>query len=277
MQIANLAVREQMVKTVVRSGNGGAVWVPKGWLGEEVVVILPEKPRLKLKERIVRLLEPCLKEVIAAAIYGSYARGEQTKKSDVDVLVVTENKCIRLNTKKGNIDITSLPLGTLKRAITQYPAIYYQMVREAEPLINAHAFQELRDIKLHEENFMPYLKETKEHLKSSRDLLELDKMSGNYVTSYSVIYSTMLRLRGLYITRCILNKDAFSSKKLRHWLLDQGLSNAQFEEMYTAYRVIRDDQKTKNLHIPIIAAEKALHILEKECNAIEAQLNDEPE
>ena len=48
----NLAVREQIVKTVVKSGNGGAVWVPKDWLGQEVVVILPQKPKLEVKEKI---------------------------------------------------------------------------------------------------------------------------------------------------------------------------------------------------------------------------------
>ena len=30
--------KEQIRKRVVRSGNGGAVWVPKDWLGEEIIV-----------------------------------------------------------------------------------------------------------------------------------------------------------------------------------------------------------------------------------------------
>ena len=34
MEMQKLAVKEQIVKTVVKSGNGGAVWVPKGWLGK---------------------------------------------------------------------------------------------------------------------------------------------------------------------------------------------------------------------------------------------------
>ena len=68
---SNLSIREQIVKTVVRSGNGGAVWVPKNWLGQEVIVILPQKPKLDVKERIIRLLEPYLKDVISVFIYGS--------------------------------------------------------------------------------------------------------------------------------------------------------------------------------------------------------------
>jgi len=46
-----IEVKEQLVKRVVSSGNGGAVWVPRSWLGEEVVVIRPEKPELNIKEK----------------------------------------------------------------------------------------------------------------------------------------------------------------------------------------------------------------------------------
>ena len=48
MEFSKLPIKEQLVKRVVRSGNGGAVWVPKDWLGQEVVVILPQKPKLEL-------------------------------------------------------------------------------------------------------------------------------------------------------------------------------------------------------------------------------------
>ena len=47
----NVAIKEQLLKTVVKSGNGGAVWVPKAWLGQEVVVILPQKPKLDVNEK----------------------------------------------------------------------------------------------------------------------------------------------------------------------------------------------------------------------------------
>src|SRR3989338_8766276 len=90
MELSKLSIREQLVKRVVRSGNGGAVWVPKDWLGQEVIVILPQKPKLELKERIIHLLEPYLKDIISVFIYGSYARHEETKESDIDVVVITE-------------------------------------------------------------------------------------------------------------------------------------------------------------------------------------------
>ena len=130
---SKIPIREQIVKTVVKSGNGGAVWVPKGWLGQEVVVILPEKPKLGLKEKIVHLLEPYLKDIISVGIYGSYARGEHAKGSDIDVLVVTRDKSIKLDFKEEKLDIVSFTIDKFKTAIQKYPAVYYQMVQEAEP------------------------------------------------------------------------------------------------------------------------------------------------
>src|SRR3989338_4397245 len=100
------AIKEQLIKTVVKSGNGGAVWVPKNWLGQEVIVILPDKPKLDIREKIVHLLEPYLRDIIAVFIYGSYARHEETKESDIDVMVVTKGKQIP-DIKEPNFEITA--------------------------------------------------------------------------------------------------------------------------------------------------------------------------
>lgn len=271
MELRQLAAKEQLVKTVVRSGNGGAVWVPKSWLGQEVVIILPEKPRLGLKERIVHLLEPYLKDVISVGIYGSYARNEQEKDSDIDVLAVTSEK--RMKIKEGNVEITSLPIDKLKSAIQKYPTMYHQMVREAVPLINALVLEDLKSIKVKKENFMPYLRETREHGKSNREFLELDKLDGPYLASYSVMYSAMLRLRGLFIMKCILEKGRFSNRNFKSWLKAKGVRLHEYESCYHAYRLMRDGRDAKSLKISVETAEKLLAILHNELDYLEAQVN----
>mgnify|MGYP001571330370 CR=1 FL=1 len=273
MQIQKLAVKEQIVKTVVKSGNGGAVWVPKDWLGQEVVVILPEKPKLDLKEKIIHLLEPYLKDIISVGIYGSFARNEQTKDSDVDVLVITKDKKLELRLKEEKMEVTSFPIDKLKLAIEKHPAIYYQMVQEAEPLINAYVFEELKKTKIEKENFKNYLNETKEHIKSNRELVELDKINNIYLKSYSVLYSSMLRLRGLFIIKCILEKIKFSNKKFKSWLSAKGLNQSEYEVCYKAYKCIRDNKDTKSLRIKITIAEKLLNIMQNEIKLLEEQIN----
>lgn len=270
MEIQKIDVKEQIVKTVVKSGNGGAVWVPKDWLGREVIVILPEKPKLELKQKVIHLLEPYLEDIISVGIYGSYARNEQTKDSDVDVLVITKDKNLRLSFKEEKIDIVSFPIEKFRKAIEMYPIIYYQIVQEAEPLINAYVLEELKNIKISKENFKEYIKDTREHMQSSRELIGLDKIDSAYLKSYSVLYSAILRLRGLFIMKCILKNNKFSNMKFKKWVIGLGLNKQEFEDFYNVYRQLRDNKSAKNPAIKIDIAEKLLAILEKELKLLEA-------
>lgn len=272
MNRQKLAVKEQLVKTVVKSGNGGAVWVPKNWLGQEVIVILPDKPKLDVREKIIHLLEPYLKDVIAVFIYGSYARHEETKESDTDVMVITKDKTISIEVKEQNLEITAFELDKFKKAIQRYPVMYYQIVQEAEPLINAYILDELKNIKIDNENFKSYINETKEHIESNKEFIELDKLDDKYVKSYSVLYSTVLRLRGLFIIKCILNKEKFSNKEFKEWLTQKGITHQEFEQCYAAYSAVKNDKNTQNIKIEISVAEKLLNILIKCVNSIEAEL-----
>ena len=272
MQIQELAVKEQIVKKVVKSGNGGAVWVPKNWLGQEVVVILPNKPKLSVKEKIVHLLEPYLKNIIAVFIYGSYARHEEANESDIDVMVITKDKGIKIEVKEPKLEVTVFQLEKFKKAIQKYPVMYYQIVKEAEPLINSYVLNELKNIKIGNENFKNYLNETKEHIKSSSEFIELDRLDGKYIQSYSVLYSTILRLRGIFITKCILNKLKFSNKLFKEWMINKGMANREFEQCYAVYRTIRDNKKVNRIKLEIVFVEKLLGILANEVLSIEDKL-----
>ncbi len=263
----NLLVHEQVVKTVVRSGNGGAVWVPKGWLGEEVTVILPKKPRLGIKERIFHALEPHLKDVVAVALYGSYARGENTGQSDVDVLVITGNKPLHILSK--GLDILAIPAASLKKNIENHPAVFYQMLRESVPLINASAFEEFKKIRVTRENFMRYLSDTKDHVKSSEELLALDALGGAYITSFSILYSVMLRLKGLFIAKCILGREPFSNKKFKAWIINQGITEQEYEDSHAIYRIVRDGSTSKVPRVTTQAATRLLALLKKQVRSFE--------
>ena len=169
------------------------------------------------------------------------------------------------------MEITAFELKKFREAIEKYPVMYYQIAQEAEPLINSNSLEELKEIKINEENFKGYLNETKEHAKSNKEFLELDKLSGELVKSYSVLYSTILRLRGIFIIKCILNKEKFSNKHFKKWLIKNGISAGEFKQFYSIYTAIRDNEKISH-KIKISAAEKLLNILEKKLNNIEAKI-----
>ncbi|MBI5002415.1 nucleotidyltransferase domain-containing protein [Candidatus Woesearchaeota archaeon] len=270
MTLRQIAVKEQLIKTVVKSGNGGAVWVPKTWLGQEVVVILPEKPKRNIKEQILHLLEPHLQDILSVAIYGSHARHEATENSDIDVLVITKDKQFKILTLDGKMEFLVLPLQKMTEAIEKYPAIYYQIVQEAEPLINASALQELNTIPLQKKSILAYLKETKEHIKSNKEFIELDKLDGKYLRSFSVLYSLLLRLRAVFILHCISRNTPFSNKKFKQWLVEEGIHD--FPLLYVIYQKLRDNKNVGQVNIKITTVEKITLILEREMKKLEENL-----
>lgn len=272
MALQQLAIKEQLTKRVVRSGNGGAVWVPKTWLGEEVVIILPEKPRLSMKEQIFHLLEPHLQDILSVSIYGSYARHEATEESDVDVLVITKDKQFKVLSPDGKIEFLVLPLQKMKEAMQKYPAVYYQIAQEAEPLINASVLQELKTIPLQKKSVLEYLKETKEHIKSNKEFIELDKLDGIYLTSFSVLYSLLLRLRALFMIDCILSHTAFSNNLFKKWIYKKGIHPQDFEACYIVYRAIKENKKIAQIKIKVETVEKIVTLLEQEMQSIEERV-----
>ncbi|HLC55290.1 MAG TPA: DUF2080 family transposase-associated protein [Candidatus Nanoarchaeia archaeon] len=256
-------IKEQIQKTVVKSGNGGAVWVPKDWLGEKVIVILPEKTKQGMKKQILQLLEPYFQDIVAVGIYGSYARNEQTKWSDIDVLVIT-NRDVKLSIEKKGIDILSVSMDRISEAIKKYPVLYYNIIQEIEPIINARLFEEARRINISKVGLKEFLKDTQQHTKSNQEFLELDRLDGMFLTSYAVAYSSFLRLKGLFIINCILKGEKFSNKEFKHWMMRQGIAEKEYNIWYSAYKMISDEHEEKELKIGIDLMERILKVTKKE-------------
>ena len=269
MATESIAIQEQLVKRVVSSGNGGAVWVPKSWLGEEIIVIRPEKPELNIKEKIIKTLVPHLQDVVAIFLYGSYARNEQEADSDIDILVVAKEK---FNIKKQEkIDIKVIQLDKLKETIEKNPIMYLSILQEAKAIINSSLLEELKEIKIDYKKFKWFIETTIEHIKSNKEFIELDKLEGEYITSYAAIYSIMLRLRGVFLIKCLIDKKNYSNKLFKKWLLKHNISNLEYIAAYSIYRSIRDNKKVDR-KIKIPTAENLLNILIKEIDDLKKEL-----
>lgn len=252
-------VKEQLRKKVARSGNSGAVWVPKDWLGEEIIVTRLETPKLSLDENILNVLLPYLKDISGVFIYGSYARKEETKDSDVDVLVIARNK-FKIKHEKFDIDV--IEIKRIKDAVRN-DLFVYSVISEAKPILNGVLLDELKEIMFEPKNFVKmFADSTRDSIKSTRELLDLDKLDGDFVRSYGVIYSLVLRLRGLFLINCILKRKKFSSILFKRWIV-KVIPEHEFRKMHSVYRAIRDDKKI-DTKIELIYAEKLLLLLEKE-------------
>lgn len=69
-----MAIQEQLVKRVKASGHSGYVYLPREWLGEEVIIDRPVYPNIR-----------CI------VLFGSFVTGKADELSDVDIMVLARD------------------------------------------------------------------------------------------------------------------------------------------------------------------------------------------
>src|SRR3989338_11229297 len=79
------------IKKTVKAGNSSAVILPKAWLNQEVRVELVKKTPETILQEAINITEDNINpgEIIGIYLVGSYARGEESKGSDIDILVIS--------------------------------------------------------------------------------------------------------------------------------------------------------------------------------------------
>ena len=229
---------EQIVRMVKLFGNGAHVFVPKDWTGEEIVLIKPRKK--SLKERIISSLDPYLDSIIGVYLYGSYARSEEKKDSDIDLFVIIDKK---IKIKAEGFEIICLEQKEIEKAIKLEPLLMYSIFSEAKPIINSALLENLKiRYKPKLSYFKEYLKDCRRIIKVNEEFLESEK--GDYLSSDAVIYSLVLRLRGIFMIKSILSEENYTHKMFNSWITGK-LSEIDFDLIYEAYRSSKNDKKIK--------------------------------
>lgn len=264
-----MEMQEQLIREVTGIGNGAHIFVPRDWLNQKVLVIKTQK--LTIKEQIIKILEPHLDNIIGIFLYGSYARGEQEKDSDIDVLLVVRKKFKLENKDKISFEIVEYD--QLKKNIELNPLMFYPIIQEAKPIINSLLLEELRKIKFNKNApiFKWFVDTTKDQIKSSKELIELDKLDSNYLSSYCVVYSIILRLRGIFIIRRLLFKRPYTTKLFKEWLI-KNILDIDYNKVYNVYKAIRDHKQTK-IKIKLNKVEQLLNLLQEEINKLKEELH----
>jgi len=227
-----------LTKHAVKLGNSAGILLPKEWLGKEVKAVLLEKP-IDIKRDILKIIEPFSDEVIGIYVTGSYARNEQTKDSDIDILIITENKNKLINS--GKYHIIAVSLEEIKKALNENIITILPMLKEAKPILNKHLLEELKTTTITYEKLKWHIDTSKSALKIVRSLLDLE---GKTVKSASIIYSLILRLREAYIAKCLLKNKEYKTKDLIK-LLNKYLNKKATEELLKVYGYEKENKKTK--------------------------------
>ena len=229
---------ERIVRNVKLFGNGAHIFVPKHWEGERVILIKPV--RKSLREEILEIISPYLENIIGVYLYGSYSRNEQREDSDIDIFIIT-NKKIKI--KKKGFEILCIEEKNIKKSIELERVLMHSIIFEAKPIINEKLLNELREkYKPNLKSFNEFLKSTKNIIKVNKEFLSSEKKE--YISGEAVVYSLILRLRGLYIINSLLNKKYYSNKDFKIWIKNN-LPNIDFDSIYENYISSKNNEKIK--------------------------------
>ncbi|MBI2004218.1 DUF2080 family transposase-associated protein [Candidatus Pacearchaeota archaeon] len=249
----------EIIKNVSRWGNSAGVLLPREWINNEVKIILIDRT-LQIRKEIFNMLEKYLADILGIYLVGSYARGEENERSDIDVLVIS-NK-IKTEIQSGKYHISIVPIESVKRTLNKYPLMIYPRLIEAKAIINQKLLEELKLTKIYKDSFREFVKDTKRIIKINEEFIKLDKLDGDKLLSGGILYSLILRLRGIFIVKSILSNKKYSKKEFKKWLI-KIISNEEYEKVYNVYTSVKDDKKIK-IDLKISVAEKLLDLIKKE-------------
>lgn len=245
--------QKEIYRIATASGNSSHVILPKDWEGHKILLTRVD---IEPKEVIMNLLSPYLKDIIGIYLYGSYARKENKEGSDIDVIVITDKK-IKVEKKKpfDLIQIERDKINTFKRI---NPVLFYSFVFESESIINNSLLEDLRKEQINKDFFKEFFNETNRVIGINQELLDLDKIQNQAYVDSNLIYSLILRLRGVYIIKTLLKKEKFSNSSFLKFLRNNLVHNPDI--CYEVYQNVRNDKKIEK-RVTVEEAEKLLNLL----------------
>jgi len=230
----------RLVKKAIEMGNGAAVYVPKEFANREIVILLPEGIE-EIQSRVLNRLIEFMPNIIGIYLFGSYARGEQEADSDIDILVITNEKDDNIKDALKDIDAKIITLNAVKTTLKNTPLLIVPILNEAKIFLNSGLLDELREFKVDYRKFNWNFGDIKRIIKIVEGFVELDPLD----ISPTHVYSLILRIKVCYIIESILKNKQFSNKSVKELLLKYGLRKEKIDEFYKIYRDVRENEISK--------------------------------
>lgn len=252
---------EVQIKRTVKAGNSSAVVLPKAWLNKEVRIELVKKTPLVILNEIIEILSDkiSLEDVIGVYLVGSYARGEETAESDIDVLVLTE-KGESETIESGIYSIMIISSKLLKYKLENDLLPVGLMIREARSLLNSSYLKEI-DVKVTKKNVRWYIETTDEKLKLVR--MSLDKLKDYRAVPAELVYTLVLRIRTINTIKKMIRNKNYTKRELVS--LIERVSHGK--SAYECYSAVKNNNGLKK-EITIEEAERLYDYLKKELNIV---------
>ena len=227
-----------LVKRAREVGTSAGILLPRSWLNKEVVVTLLRPSKEEIFKELAEFLtiKKFNEETKGIYLYGSYARNEQTEESDVDILIITKNTNKLIN--HGNYEILLVSeknfAENLSRNLT-----YLIILKEAITLLNMDLleFYKKKKIRL---DVKDYIKEIKSIVNINEETISFCKNNNKKIPD-GVVYSTVLRLRELYLIKSLKSGKKYSNVDFLKFIP---------ENVNSAYLRIKRNEKEFNNNSP---------------------------
>ena len=200
---------ETILKQAREVGTSAGVLLPRSWLNKQVVVTLFQPSKEKMAQDIMSFLfkEKLNEEAKGIYLFGSYSRGDFDFNSDIDILVITKtiNKLVNYN----NYEILFVSEKSFLKNISN-SLIYMSILKEVEVILNEELISKYKigKIKL---NTKKILQEIDRMLKINKENIKMYR-ENNLNIPDGVAYSAVLRLRELYLIKCIFHNKSYQKK-----------------------------------------------------------------
>ncbi|MGC9309622.1 MAG: nucleotidyltransferase domain-containing protein [Candidatus Nanoarchaeia archaeon] len=227
-------MENKLIKPIVRVGNSAGVILPKEWLNGKAAIELVKKPT-NIRRDIFDILDEYLEHILGIYLVGSYARQEESEKSDVDILVITSD--IEKEIKKDKYHIILISKKQLEKQLRDNALPILAMINEARAILNDELIEQYKSWKLTRRNI-------RWHIETTRSALDIVKTSLNMeMVGKAEVYSLILRLRTLYIIDCLYKGKRYSKEGLLK-LIKKITGSIK---LYEVYEAVKGKEKVKSI------------------------------
>jgi len=200
---------ETLIKQTRELGTSAGVLLPRSWLNKQVSVTILQPSKEKIAKDILDIVlrSNLNDEVKGIYLYGSYARNENDAESDIDIFIITQklNRIINEN----NYEILLVSEDNFSKNLKNN-LNYQTLLKEAEVILNKGLIEKYRNNPPYF-NYKEYLSEIKSIVKINKETIGLYKKINKNIPD-GIVYSVVLRLRELYLIRCLIHKKSYYKK-----------------------------------------------------------------
>jgi len=222
---------ENIVKQTREVGTSAGVLLPRSWLNKQVVVTLYEPSKEKITQDIIKILfkHNLNEDVKGIYLYGSYSRGDFDFNSDIDILIITKNTNKLIN--HNNYEILLVSEDSFSKNLPNN-LTYSSVLNEIKVILNKELIERYKH-KKYRFNSKKILLEIKRILTINKDAIKTCE-ENNLNVPDGIIYSLVLRLRELYLIKCLSSKKPYHKKDFLQYIN---------EDTYLAYLRVKRNEK----------------------------------